>query len=388
MRVIIAHNFYRSGTPSGENAVVEFESRALREAGVEVVELFRHSDDIVAGKISRARLAFSPVRSPDAVTELRRLIHTARPDVVHVHNLFPLLSPALLEEARRRGVPTVVTAHNHRFYCMAATLRRDGHACTECLTLRTPLPGMVHGCYRGSRVQSASMALALTRHRATLKRIERYIALSADIRDTLLRFGVPAERITIKPNTVDDPGEPSSPGQGVLYVGRLTEEKGVLLLLDAWRDGAEGSRGPLMIAGDGPLREVVEVAAAARSDITYVGTVEPAQVHELMTTTGVVAMPSLWSEAFPRVAVEAMVRGRGVVTTPMGSLPEIVGDGGWVVPATVSAWSDALTRLTSDRATVEATGRAARARFERRYARSVVMEQLIGVYRRAQTGGG
>jgi glycosyltransferase involved in cell wall biosynthesis len=382
MRVIVAHNFYRSDSPSGENAVVEFEVDALRERGVEVIELFRDSDDIVAGRVSKAQLAFSPTRNNHAVSELRRLIRSSRPDVLHAHNLFPLLSPALVSQARRHGVATVATVHNHRYYCMAATLRRDGHDCTECLRLRTPLPGLVHGCYRGSRLQSASMAMALTRHAPTFKRIDRCIALSADIRDTLVRFGVSPERIVIKPNTVDDPGPPTPPGRDVLYVGRLIEEKGIGLLLEAWQRAPDGGRGRLVIAGDGPLRPQVEEAARRRDDLVYLGKVEPGRVHELMTDAAVVVVPSLWSEAFPRVVVEALAHGRGVLTTPFGSLPEIVGDGGWIVPADAPAWDRTLTRIAGAPEESVAKGRAGRATFERKYSRDVVMDQLLQIYRK------
>ena len=340
MRVLVAHNRYRSAVPSGENAVVDAETTALESAGVTVDYLMRDSDNIATmSAVQRATLAWSPVYARRAVEELRERVCSHRPDVLHVHNLYPLLSPALIAEAHDLGVPVVMTVHNFRLDCVAGTYLRDGRICTDCQGHNLATPALQHGCYRGSRAQSLPMVIARSVHRSTLHSIERYIALTPFHRDFLTQWGVESDRITVRPTSLADPGAPSPPGSDLVFVGRLGEEKGVGVLLDAWRQSSARDQGrKLHIIGDGDLRGLVDAAASADA-------------------------------------------------SDLGGLGATVDDSiGWQVTADDSAsWAAALDGLT--RAEVVTRGAAARERFTKEFSADVTLSQLTTVYEEVAAAG-
>lgn len=383
MRVLIVHNRYRSEMPSGENRVVEFESAALEQAGVAVSTYLRSSDELATlGPAAKLALVGSPLHSRRAVREVAELIERERPDVLHLHNPYPLISNDVIGMAKDAGVAVVQTVHNHRLTCMKGTYQRDGGDCHDCLRAGSPRPGVVHACYRDSRAQSVVMAAALVRHRRrTEPLVDRYIALTPEIEQSLRHSGVSADRIVLKPNTVPDPGPAAPPGEGFLYLGRLSEEKGVLLLLDAWARHPAGSLGRLTIAGDGPVAQAVAERAGARDDVEFLGRVPGAEVPDLIRRHGVVVIPSTWPEAFPLTVLEALAAGRPLLVSDVGGLPRVVDPRfGWVVPPTQDAWSAALaTAAQADDWTQR--GRCARETYDAVYSPPAVTEALIEVYR-------
>src|SRR3989440_2662947 len=259
MKVVVAHNRYSSAQPSGENTVVDAEIAQLRAAGVEVVPFLRSSDEIGALPASaKLLLPLGPIVSPSSVKALKTLIAEQEPDVLHLHNPYPLISPWIVRTAHAHGLPVVQTVHNYRQVCAPGLYFRDGRICTDCKGRAFPLPAVVHNCYRGSKAQSAVMATALTVHRGTWRSVDRYIALTDAIAAHLRDYGIPGERIVVKPNALADPGPPAPLGEGFLFAGRLSPEKGLGLLLEAWARHPEGTLGTLRIAGDGPLRPVAD----------------------------------------------------------------------------------------------------------------------------------
>src|SRR5581483_7496913 len=177
MKVVVAHNRYSSAQPSGENTVVDAQIAQLRAAGVEVVPFLRSSDEIGAlPATQKALLPLGPIVAPGSVAALRRLIRAERPDLVHLHNPYPLISPWIVRTAHAHGLPVVQTVHNYRQVCAPGLYFRDGRICTDCKGRAFPLPAVVHSCYRGSRAQSAVMATALTVHRGTWRSVDRYVA--------------------------------------------------------------------------------------------------------------------------------------------------------------------------------------------------------------------
>lgn len=379
MKVVVAHNRYRTGQPSGENIIVDAEIAQLRAAGVEVLPFLRESDDIPAmSKGQKALLPISPIYNRAAVHELGTLIERHRPDVVHLHNPYPLISPWVVRTAHAHGVPVVQTVHNYRQVCSSGLYFRDGHVCHDCRGRAIGLPAIRHRCYRDSTLQSALMATTLAVHRPTWKSVDRYIALTDGIARHLRDYGIPGARITVKPNAVEDPGEPAPLGDGFLYLARLTPEKGVGLLLDAWRRHPAGSLGTLRIAGDGELRPLVQQAAAERADIEYLGVLDRAGIQAALRGTAAVLAVPTWHDVLPTVVIEAFAAGRPVLGTAMGGIPYLIGPaGGWVVPPSAEAVSEALPV-----ARTEAAGRApaARARYLATFHPDVVTKQLIDVY--------
>lgn len=383
MKVVVAHNRYRSTAPSGENAVVDAEIAELRDAGIDVVRAVRSSDDLsLRSPAGIAAATLGPVYAPRGVPAFRRLLETERPDVVHVHNVYPLLSPWIVRTAHELGLPVVQTIHNFRHDCVAGTYFRDGRICTDCSGTRFAHPAVRHGCYRDSSLQSAPMAVGRTVHRATWLSVDRFLALTPFHADFLRSLGAKNEQIVVRPTSSPDPGPViDPPSDDVVFVGRLEVQKGVRVLLDAWsRSTARVRGGRLHLVGDGPLRR--EVAAAAANDSTIVahGLLEPDDVSDKIVASGLVVLPSLWFEGLPRVLVEAIARGRAVAVSDFGGLAGALPDEAcWRFTPTADGIVYVLDMMTSNH--LRAKGRAARAAYESTYAPAVTLPRLLAVYR-------
>ncbi|MGC4797544.1 glycosyltransferase [Micromonospora saelicesensis] len=413
MRIVVAHNRYREAQPSGENTIVDSEIAQLTAAGVEVLPFIRSSDEIPSmSKAAKALLPISPIWAPRAQHDLSRLLTEHRPDVLHLHNPYPLISPWVVRTAHRHGVPVVQTVHNYRQVCSSGIYFRDGVICQDCKGRALGVPAIKHRCYRDSAVQSALMATTLAVHRGTWRSVDRYIALTSAIADHLRDYGIPDERIVVKPNSVPDPGRPVPLGDGFLYMARLSPEKGVDLLLDAWRRHPVGALGTLRIAGDGELRPLVEAAAAERPDVVYLGQLDRAGVQAAVEASAVVIVAAMWHDVLPTVIIEALANGRPVLGTALGGIPYLVGadaphepagtgpaeiasavaggaggsampagiglgEAGWVVAPEPAALAAALPVA---RAGASGLTLAARARYERIFHPDVVTKQLIDIY--------
>ncbi|MEE6258607.1 glycosyltransferase [Plantactinospora sonchi] len=393
MRVIVAHNRYREAQPSGENTIVDQEIGQLEAAGVEVLPFLRSSDEIARfSGTDKALLPLSPIYAPRAQQELSRLITEHRPDVLHLHNPYPLLSPWVVRTAHKHRVPVVQTVHNYRQVCSSGLYFRDGRICQDCRGRALGVPAIVHRCYRGSRAQSALMATTLAVHRPTWRSVDRYIALTSGIANHLRDYGIPDDRIVVKPNAIPDPGPPPPLGDGFLFFGRLSPEKGVGLLLDAWRRHPDGALGPLRIAGDGELRPLAEEAAAQRADVEFLGPLDRAGVAAALRSAAVVLTVPTWHDVLPTVVIEALAAGRPVLGTALGGIPYLIGadepavaagsalstgEAGWLVPADPAALAAALPTA---RAAAASLAPHARARYQRTFHPDVVTGQLLDIY--------
>ncbi|WP_327007320.1 glycosyltransferase family 4 protein [Dactylosporangium sp. NBC_01737] len=379
MKVVVAHNRYASGAPSGENVIVDAEIAQLSTAGVSVLPFLRSSDEI--GTFSTAQkvlLPLSPIRNGDSQRALEKLIKAEKPDVLHLHNAYPLLSPWVVRTAHAHNVPVVHTVHNYRQVCAPGLYFRDGHICTECRGKAFALPAIQHACYRGSKAQSAVMAATLAVHRGTWRGVDRFVALTDRIAEHLRDFGIPDERITVKPNGIPDTGAATAPGEGFLYAARLSPEKGLELVLDAWRRHPDGALGPLRIIGDGPLRPLAEAAAADRSDISYLGVLPNTEVRAQLGAAACVIAASTWHDVLPTIVLEALCAGRPVLVTDRGGLPFLAGDAGWVVEPAPDALADGLAKAHGEAAGLAP---AARRRYEEHFSPDVLTQRLIDVYR-------
>jgi glycosyltransferase involved in cell wall biosynthesis len=319
MRVLICHNFYRQ--PGGEDQVFAAETELLRRFGHDVETHAVHNDQVESR--GRLKLAAATVWNGAAAWEIARRASRHRSQIVHFHNTFPLLSPAVYSAARKTGAAVVQTLHNYRLICPAATLFRDGKPCEKCLG-RLPLPGVAHGCYRGSRAVTAVAATMLGLHRALgtwADQVDAYIALTKFARGKFLAAGFDGRHIHVKPNFLDpDPGEGPGDGGFALFVGRLTEEKGIRPMLQAWKKIGSAMR--LKICGDGPL-----AAVAADSSVEWLGRRPLPEVLDLMGRASLLVFPSLWYEGFPRTIVESFARGTPVVASDLGSMRELIQPG-------------------------------------------------------------
>ncbi|MFF1304688.1 glycosyltransferase [Streptomyces sp. NPDC058307] len=401
MHVLVVHNRYGSAQPSGENKVVDQEVDLLREAGHRVEMCERRSDDI--GAMSLLAKVAVPLRvpwNPAVRTELTARLRTERPDIVHIHNVFPLLSPSVLAACADAGVPAVATLHNYTQVCPPGTLQRDGRPCTDCVG-STPLPAVRHGCYRGSRLATVPLAVSLSANRRRWwSGVERFFCISAAQRDVLVHAGMPAERLAVKHNFVPDPdARRTDAGEHLLYLGRLAEAKGVRLLMAAWDEiAASGGVGvPLVIAGTGPLEAEVTAWAAGRDDVRYVGLYDTADCQKAIARSVAVVAPSTWLEAFGLVVVEAMAAGVPVVAAGHGAFVELVEDGVTGLlhePGESASLASCIRRIAGEPTGNREMGEAARRRYEQGFSPTVGLDRLVDEYRSviagrsAQTRGG
>jgi glycosyltransferase involved in cell wall biosynthesis len=378
VKILIAHNYYRSASPSGENSVVDEEILALRNAGIDVVTLAAHSDTIASSLGRRAQAAVGPIFAPPSVRAFRELVERNRPDVVHIHNVFPLISPAVVRVAQQYKIPVIQTVHNYRHSCVKGTRFRDGHPCSDCVGRNFPTPAVQHSCYRGSRAQSFAMAFGQAVHRNTWNSVAAFLCVSRFQAGIVAAAGLDPARIYVKPNAVPDPGVASPPGRHYAFVGRLDHDKGIDLLLKAWTEADHRGR-ILKVIGDGPLRTQVARHAQTDPSVRFLGKLEAKQVSAELSDVGTVVIPSLWPEPFGRVAAEAMATGRPIICTDVGALPEVVGPAGWICKPTVAGVAAALAEAQNDTARRQ-LGKVARDRYERRYSPLVVHPELLRIY--------
>ncbi|MBN9309597.1 glycosyltransferase [Devosia sp.] len=323
MRIYIAHNAYQQ--QGGEDAVVAAEAELLRSAGHDVsVGLVSNND--IHSRAAKVRAFFDAPHSARRAAWIGEELQRTGAEILHVHNFFPLLTPAIHEEAARRGIAVVQTLHNYRLLCAGATFLRDGQLCEKCLGDRRHW-GVVHRCYRGSLPGSLAVYRMQERSRhlqVWQRRVHRFIALSEFARSKFVEGGFPADRIVVKPNFVAPYSGPLPASRhGALFVGRLAREKGVDVLLDAWRQLPDL---PLTIVGDGPDRD--RLIATAPPNVTFTGTLSHPEVEARMLSAAILVVPSIWYEGFGMVVAEAFARGLPVVASRIGSLPEVFGPSG------------------------------------------------------------
>jgi glycosyltransferase involved in cell wall biosynthesis len=380
MRILLVHNYYQQ--PGGEDVVVGNERTILEESG-QAVELHSIHNESISGIGGKLHAFLHVAYNTEARRALSERLSMVRPDLVHVHNTFPLISPSVYDACADAGVPVVQTLHNYRIFCAAANLFRAGHPCELCTDGR-PYRAVWHRCYRGSLGGSLASAhmIAYHRRRATWStRIARFIALSSFARAKFIESGLPADRIVVKPNFTMDPGAPGSDRRhGALFVGRLSAEKGILHLLQAWLRLDY----PLRIVGDGPDRK--SFAAMAPANVTFEGRVGQERVRAAMRGAKFLVLPSLLYENFPMAVVEAFANGLPVVAYSHGAFAEIIEDGitgRLVSPTNPSALATAVTELIGRPDLVKAMSIAARRRYESFYTPERNLELLLAIYREA-----
>jgi glycosyltransferase involved in cell wall biosynthesis len=388
MKVLLVHNFYRSVTPGGEDNVFRQERDMLQAAGLDVVCYTKSNDDVDEhDKVQVLRTAAAMPWSERTYEELGELVRRERPDVAHFHNTFPLITPSAYAACQDHGVPVVQTLHNYRLICCAGTFFREGKVCEIC-TAGKPWAGVRHRCYRGSLAGSMAVAWMLRRNwdRGTYEQlVDVYVALSAFARDRFASEGLPRDQIEIKPNFVDSVG-PASPGGGgyVVFAARLSEEKGVRTLLDAWRELRDV---PLKVVGDGPaLAEMKACAEAERLPVEFLGMRPRDEVLEIIGRADLQVITSECFEGFPLVLVESYARGTPVIASKIGSLGELVLPGvtGFHFDAgNAASLASQVRQLWADPQTLRGLRVGARARFESEYTPARNLAKLLKIYDRA-----
>ena len=365
MRILIIHNHYQH--PGGEDVVFEQEEVLLSSAAAVATLAFQNR----SGWRGAWQTLWSPW-NPWAGHRLRRAIQQHQPDIIHIHNLHYAIGPIAIRIAKRQGIPVVMTLHNYRLLCPSATLFHDGKLFTESLHSRFPWAAVRLGVHSHSVVKTFWLALTVWLHKkiGTWRMVDRYFTLTDFARQLFIEssLGVPAERFVTKPNfVVDRPRVEKSREGHFLFIGRLTHEKGIAVLLEAFA----GTDCELRIVGDGPLRDKVIETCRSHANITYLGVLDRASVDRQLAVCSALVFPSIWYEGMPMTLVEAFASGTPVIASDLGAMQAMVHDGknGWLFPAgdasalrqKATSWQDA------DPTYKKRIGAEARREYERLY---------------------
>lgn len=360
------------------------EAALLEAHGHEVVRYTVHNDEVAS--LRNLALARKTLWNGESYQRLRSLFRDARPHVVHVHNTLPLISPAVYYAAKAEGAAVVQTLHNYRYSCVNGLLYRSGHVCEECVGKTFPWPGVLHGCYRGSRPASTVVATMLGYHklRGTYQtQVDRYVALTEFSKEKFIEMGLPAEKIAVKPNFVNpDPGTGTNREGYSIFVGRLTEEKGVRVLLEAWERVA--ARVPLKIVGGGPLAQLSDQAHPP--GVQFLGPRPRSEVLKLIGRAAFMVFPSLLYETFGMTIAEAFATGTPVLASRLGNPAAIVDDGRTGLhfePGNAADLAAKVEWLLAHPAELARMRTEARAEYEGNYTADANYRMLMAIYEQA-----
>jgi glycosyltransferase involved in cell wall biosynthesis len=386
---MILHNAYKAY--SGEEVTVEKQVRLLRHGGHEVIPYWRSSAELSQLRLGRLRAFAAGIFAPRSRREIRRLLTQYSPTVVHVHNLFPLISPSVLPEVRRQGVPVVMTVHNYRLACPNGLhmSKRTLLVCERCRG------GKVYWCVltncEADVCKSIGYALRNWVARAFslfLRNVAIYMCVTHFQRQRLIEEGFPAERIVVLANMVEDPGmapDVNTAGTYVGYLGRVSPEKGIDTLLAA---AGKLPHIPFQVAGSydstSPLLHHVP------RNLQLLGFLNQQAAHSFLLGTRLVVLCSTWFEGCPTVVVEAMMAGKAVVASRIGGIPEIVDDnvtGLLVCPGDAQDFAEKIRYLWDRPRLCRQMGQAGREKALREYSSQRYYERLMAVYEMAVAVG-
>ncbi|MEM7624854.1 MAG: glycosyltransferase [Planctomycetota bacterium] len=384
MKILQCHNLYQ--LPGGEDRVVEDERELLRARGHEVVTHTLHNDRV--GDYSKLRLATGTVWSRAAARELRDIVRREEPDITHFHNTLPLMSPSCYYAARAEGAAVVQTLHNYRLLCPKATFFRDNRICEDCLHKKIKWPAVQHGCYRDSRAASGAITAMLTVHGLIgtyRKAVDAYIACSEFTREKMIEGGYPGELIHYKPNFVpDDPGAGSGAGGYPMYLGRLSPDKGIATLVDAWDQLPDT---PLQVVGKGPVQGLVEGLVGRHTQVQHETWVSQPRLGQLLSDAAFLILPTMNYEGFPKVIVEAYAHGVPVVASDIGAMAKVVvggQTGRHVKYGDAADLARVVRELTSDPDQLARLRRGAREAYEKSYTAEANYSRLMEIYHTAR----
>jgi glycosyltransferase involved in cell wall biosynthesis len=380
LNILVIHNIYRE--TGGEDTVVKQEIDLLRQRGHDVRAAFFDNSDI-RNTSDRIRVALQVGRNSASAARLKAMISTSRPDVVHVHNFFPLVSPGALDVIAREGIPIVQTLHNFRTICAGGILMRDGQPCESCVG-RNRWPAVRWRCYRGSAVGSAATAYMghvfrriLDRHRALIT----VVTFTQFAKSRFLADGFAEDQIVVRPNFAPDigPGLATRDGR-LVYVGRLSTEKGADVVVRA----AAKVRGEVEIVGDGP--ETDHLRSIAPPNVTFAGRIAREEVASRLRSASAVLVPSRCYEGFPMIVAEAMACSTPVIASRIGALAEIVEDrktGRLIATDDIDGWTHAMNEAVDAPDQLAQWGQSARQAYTSRYGEEHGYDGLIHIYQRA-----
>jgi glycosyltransferase involved in cell wall biosynthesis len=383
MKILFVHNSYDSRLPSGENVIIQQEIESLLRHGEEISYFNISNDLILKGKFHLARrvvFALNPIIGLKFAKEFKILCKNFKPDVVHIHNLYPLLSPRLITIAKKLNLPVVMTLHNYRLGCINGLLFRRGNHCDDCLIGKPAYLSIVHRCYRNSFLQSAVMYFSQRSHKRAWEKVTLYICPTPFMKRFLTNLGIDQSKIVLKPNwALRSHNQLEANNLDCLYLGRLEESKGLKLVIEGWMKRQNPQSGKLKIAGKGPMMEVILEACLKDTGIEYLGNLDSAAAREMVSGAGVVLIPSLLTEVFPVALVEAFESARPVAISTKTSASQIcTPKDSWLIEPTVEAWRDFFSNLNLQE--IREKGNFARTRFKKEFSEDTNYRNLMASY--------
>lgn len=405
MKILMIHNFYQSSSPSGEDIVFKSEIELLKKNGVDVIVYERHNDEIKNhGRLNKLILPLKLVWSWETYFEIKNIIKKEKPDIAHFHNIWYLISPSAYYACKEMGIPVIQTLHNFRMFCCNGLLLRDNKVCEECIDGKNNKlifikNAIKYGCYRNSKVYSLPIAITQYFHsvkKTWIESVDMYIVLTEFSKKKFVEFGIPGEKIYIKPNFLPNAPEPNfSFGDYAIFVGRLSKEKGVDLLIKTFEKLSPDLRNNLVlkIVGDGPLRTYLEnlVKNENIKGIEFLGKQNREKVIELIKNASFLILPSVWYEMFPLVTLEAFACGKPVIASKIGALPDIVEDGKTGLLFTPGNEDDLVKKikfLWNNKEMCVEMGKNARKVFDEKYSERRNFKLLVELYSNLLKKGG
>lgn len=383
MKILLAHNQYQ--LHGGEYRVFRSEKELLETS--HTVMPYEVSNQAVVG-MAKPEAFLRSVYSRQTIRDVNNICRQNLPDIAHIHNFFFMISPSFYYACHRNGIPVVQTLHNYRLLCPNALFFRDQHPCEDCKTRWFAWPGVVHRCYRASAAATFSVAMMQTIHRMMRtwqNQIDLYIALTPFAKLKFIEGGLPAEKIVVKPNFLPaDPGERTGEGDYVLFVGRLSAEKGIHTLIKAWNSVPNP---PLKIVGSGLLENEVKHFAEQAANVHFVGALPHAEVFMMMKNARIIVFPSECYETFGNSMLEAFACGVPVIGSRLGAMQSLIhhGENGFLFePGNEKDLVEKVQTLWGDRTLSKQMGKNAREEYRQKYTAAVNFNQLMEIYHQAQ----
>lgn len=328
MRILFVHNRYQQA--GGEDRALELESSLLIEKGHEVTILFFDNQGLTESWLQKAVTFRNAIYNKGSALILRKKILAFKPDIIHFHNVFFAASPSVIKEASVQGIPVVFTLHNYRLICSNALLLRDNKPCEICVQKKLPFDGIRYGCYRKSALASAMVTLStgIPKLRDSWHRwVDQFIVLSSFAKEKFLHssLGATEEQLIVKPNFVPDPGMGHETREDYfLFVGRLSTEKGIHLLMEAFKNMPDQK---LRVVGEGPEKDTLNSKYGLLNNIEFLGSQNRDEILSLMKKSRALVFPSIWYEGLPYVILEALSTGTPILASNLGAMASLVKDG-------------------------------------------------------------